>query len=42
MSDKDSTSYLRDFKLGIITGEREINPYIKIILLPLYYEIYKF
>ena len=26
MSDKDWTPYLRDFKLGIITGELEINP----------------
>lgn len=26
MSNKDWTPYLRDFKLGIITGEREINP----------------
>lgn len=25
MSDKDWTPYLRDFKLGIITGDREIN-----------------
>ena len=31
MSDKDWTPYLRDFKLGIITGDREIKASLEIL-----------